>query len=146
MDGDATFRIALMDSLRLLHVSQSVEALLEFTSSDFLSGRFTLREQIHKQDADVADILFSPIGEENGIILFDEDIKEAKRAQSALSESNEFLEVFVRQAPLASVVFDREMCHLTVSHRCGKSVPFWTRTFSDAPITKSCQTTEAFQC
>ena len=63
MDGDASFRIALKDLPRLLCVNQSVEALLGFTSDDFLSGRVTLREQIHEEDADVADILFSPVGE-----------------------------------------------------------------------------------
>jgi diguanylate cyclase (GGDEF)-like protein/PAS domain S-box-containing protein len=52
-----------------------------------------------------------------GIILFAEDITETKRAQSALRESKELLEVFVQRAPVALAMFDREMRYLAVSQR-----------------------------
>ncbi|MFP5205908.1 MAG: PAS domain S-box protein [Acidobacteriota bacterium] len=44
-------------------VSGTVEALLGFTADDFLSGRVRLRDRFHREDAAIADLLFSPLFE-----------------------------------------------------------------------------------
>ncbi len=60
---------------------------------------------------------FTGEGTIGGIILFAEDITEARHAQSALRESKELLEIFVGRAPVALAMFDREMRYLAVSRR-----------------------------
>jgi PAS domain S-box-containing protein len=58
MNREACFRIALKDSPRMLSASEGVEALLGFSVNEFISGRVALKQQIHSEDAEIADILF----------------------------------------------------------------------------------------
>jgi diguanylate cyclase (GGDEF)-like protein/PAS domain S-box-containing protein len=57
---EAKFRLELTDRLPVLSVSDGIMALLGFTAEAFLSSRVSLRERIHKDDCDVAGMLFSP--------------------------------------------------------------------------------------
>ena len=58
-------RIALDEHLTLLSVSDGIESLLGFSTEDFLKSRVSLRDRIHADDADIADMLFSPTLEED---------------------------------------------------------------------------------
>ena len=56
-------------------------------------------------------------GSVGGIVLFYEDITERKRADAAMRESKELLQLFIDRAPSALAMFDREMRYLAVSRR-----------------------------
>jgi diguanylate cyclase (GGDEF)-like protein/PAS domain S-box-containing protein len=56
-------------------------------------------------------------GEIGGIILFTENITEQKKAEAALRESKEVLQLFIEHAPAGLVMFDREMRYLAASRR-----------------------------
>jgi len=56
---EARVSLALKGQLPIVSVSDSIEALLGFTADDYLSGRVSLKQQIHPQDSDIADMLFS---------------------------------------------------------------------------------------
>ena len=56
-------------------------------------------------------------GEIGGIILFTENISEQKKAEAALRESKELLQLFIEHAPAGLVMFDREMRYLAASRR-----------------------------
>ena len=56
---EASIRLALTGLLPIVSVSDSIEALLGFSADDYLSGRVSLKQQIHPQDSDIADMLFS---------------------------------------------------------------------------------------
>ncbi|QFY90409.1 PAS domain S-box protein [Magnetovirga frankeli] len=57
---EASVCLALTELLPVVAVADSIEALLGFTADDYLSGRVSLRQQIHPHDSDIADRLFSP--------------------------------------------------------------------------------------
>lgn len=57
---EASVCLALKGLLPILSVTDSIEALLGFTADDYLSGRVSLRQQIHPHDSDIAERLFSP--------------------------------------------------------------------------------------
>jgi PAS domain S-box-containing protein len=57
---EAVFRVALSDPPRTLEVAGDIAGLLGFSADDFLSGRIALRERIHADDQDIADVLFAP--------------------------------------------------------------------------------------
>ena len=57
---EATIRLALTERIRVLSVSEGIEALLGFKAEDFLASSVTLPERIHPQDSDIAEMLFSP--------------------------------------------------------------------------------------
>ena len=56
---DVRICLALTDQLPVLSVSDSIEALLGFTTEDFTSLRITLNELMHPHDRDIAEMLFS---------------------------------------------------------------------------------------
>ena len=60
---------------------------------------------------------FTGNGQIGGIILFSEDVTERKRAEMAVRESREQLQLFVEHAPVALAMFDREMRYIAVSRR-----------------------------
>lgn len=51
--------IALKDPFPIVSVTEGIEALLGFTADDYLTGRVCLKQQIHPDDTDIADMLFS---------------------------------------------------------------------------------------
>ncbi len=57
---EASVCLALTGLQPMLSVDASIEALLGFTADDYLSGRVSLRQQIHPHDSDIAERLFSP--------------------------------------------------------------------------------------
>jgi diguanylate cyclase (GGDEF)-like protein/PAS domain S-box-containing protein len=59
-------------------------------------------------------------GAVGGIIIVSVDINWQKQAEAALRESQELLQLFIANAPVALAMFDREMRYLTVSHRWAK--------------------------
>jgi diguanylate cyclase (GGDEF)-like protein/PAS domain S-box-containing protein len=52
-----------------------------------------------------------------GIVIFSEDITEERRAEAALRESKELLQLFIEHAPASLAMFDREMRYLAASRR-----------------------------
>jgi PAS domain S-box-containing protein len=62
-------------------------------------------------------------GSVGGILIFTEDITERKLEQTALRDSRQLLELFIKQSPAALVMLDREMRHVAASLR-------WLETFS----------------
>lgn len=56
-------------------------------------------------------------GAVGGIVMLYEDITERKKAEAALHESKELLQLFIDRAPAALAMFDREMRYLAVSRR-----------------------------
>ncbi|MEW6513134.1 MAG: PAS domain S-box protein [Pseudomonadota bacterium] len=58
---EAVFRVALSAPPRIIEVAGDIAGLLGFSADDFLSGRIALRERIHADDQDIADVLFAPM-------------------------------------------------------------------------------------
>jgi diguanylate cyclase (GGDEF)-like protein/PAS domain S-box-containing protein len=56
-------------------------------------------------------------GSVGGIVMFYEDITERKKAEAALGESKELLQLFIKHAPVAMAMFDREMRYVAASQR-----------------------------
>jgi PAS domain S-box-containing protein len=56
---EATISIMLTEPLPVLSVSDSIEPLLGFAPEAFLSSRISLKDQIHPQDSDISELLFS---------------------------------------------------------------------------------------
>lgn len=56
-------------------------------------------------------------GTVGGIIMFYEDITERKHAEAALRVNTDLLEMFIKRAPAALAMFDREMRYLHASER-----------------------------
>lgn len=54
----AELHIVLSDLPTVLSVSESIEALLGFTSVDFISGNVSLLDRIHLEDGDLANLIF----------------------------------------------------------------------------------------
>ena len=59
---EAAMSISLTDDLQVIYVSESIEALLGYTASDFIAGVTSLQSRIHADDQDVAEQLFSTEG------------------------------------------------------------------------------------
>ncbi len=59
---EARFVILLItpDTAQVLSVSDDIESLLGYQSSDFISGKLSLKDLIHSDDQDIAEILFEP--------------------------------------------------------------------------------------
>lgn len=55
----AELHILLSDSPSVLSVTDSIEALLGFTSDEFISGEISILDRIHLADGDLARLLFS---------------------------------------------------------------------------------------
>ncbi len=60
---------------------------------------------------------FTAEGAIGGIIIFSEDMTERRRAEAALRENKERLQLFVEHTPVALAMFDREMRYMAVSRR-----------------------------
>jgi diguanylate cyclase (GGDEF)-like protein/PAS domain S-box-containing protein len=56
-------------------------------------------------------------GEIGGIIIFSEDVTDRKKADAALRESKEMLQLLVEHAPVAIAMFDCEMRYVAASQR-----------------------------
>ncbi len=54
------FRLALDGHPTVLSVSGSIDEMLGFSAGDFLTSRVCLKDRIHREDAEIASILFSP--------------------------------------------------------------------------------------
>ena len=64
---EAKLRLALDEHLKVLSVSDGIEALLGFSAEDFLAFRVSVKDRIHKDDAAIAGMLFSsPIENKSG--------------------------------------------------------------------------------
>lgn len=64
--AQAKLRLALDESRAVLSVSAEMEALLGYAPEDFLRGRVSLAERIHRADADIATRLFAKGESESG--------------------------------------------------------------------------------
>jgi len=56
---EASLQLTLTGTISLLSVSDGIEALLGFTATDYLSSKVTLQSQIHNDDQDIVEALFS---------------------------------------------------------------------------------------
>ena len=56
---EANIRLALTEQLPVLSADESVSELLGFSSGDFVSSRVRLQDRIHRDDAEIAEMLFS---------------------------------------------------------------------------------------
>jgi diguanylate cyclase (GGDEF)-like protein/PAS domain S-box-containing protein len=56
---EANIRLALTEQLPALAAGEGVSELLGFSPADFLSSRVRLRDRIHADDSDIAEMLFS---------------------------------------------------------------------------------------
>jgi diguanylate cyclase (GGDEF)-like protein/PAS domain S-box-containing protein len=56
----AKLRFALDEHWRVLSVDDGIESLLGFSAGDFLRSAVNLRDRIHADDSDIANLLFSP--------------------------------------------------------------------------------------
>jgi len=56
-------------------------------------------------------------GSVGGIVMLYEDITDRKKAEAALRQSKDLLQLFIDRAPAALAMFDREMRYLAVSRR-----------------------------
>ena len=56
---EANFLFSLAGSKSILEVSESSINLLGFNESDFFTGNLKLKSLIHKDDKDIADLIFS---------------------------------------------------------------------------------------
>ncbi|WP_420239583.1 PAS domain S-box protein [Telmatobacter bradus] len=56
-------------------------------------------------------------GQIGGIVLLTEDITKHKKAEDARRRSEEFLQIFVEDAPVALAMFDRDLCYLSANRR-----------------------------
>ncbi|MGO8817433.1 MAG: PAS domain S-box protein [Terriglobia bacterium] len=82
-------------------------------------GEFTNRRKdgaLYQEEATIAPVR-NASGETTNYIAIKSDITERKQAELALRESERTLRLFVRHAPAAIAMLDREMCYLVVSQR-----------------------------
>ena len=56
-------------------------------------------------------------GQIGGIVILAEDITKRKKAEDARRRSEEFLQIFVEDAPVALAMFDRDLCYLGANRR-----------------------------
>ncbi|MFA6969908.1 MAG: EAL domain-containing protein [Gallionella sp.] len=56
---DVHIRLLLTDPMTVLSVSDSIEAMLGFKPTEFLTGQVSFKSRIHAHDQDIADELFS---------------------------------------------------------------------------------------
>ena len=56
---EASLQLTLTGTISVLSVSDGIEALLGFTATDYLSSKVTLQSQIHNDDQDIVEALFS---------------------------------------------------------------------------------------
>ena len=56
-------------------------------------------------------------GRIGGIVILAEDITKRKKAEDARRRSEEFLQIFVEDAPVALAMFDRDLCYLGANRR-----------------------------
>jgi diguanylate cyclase (GGDEF)-like protein/PAS domain S-box-containing protein len=66
---DATFCFVLKDSPQLVSAGEGVEALLGYAPEDFLTAKVQLQDRIHREDAGLAESLFSPDGHNDAGVL-----------------------------------------------------------------------------
>ncbi len=60
---EARILLAIANECTVQSVTGGIEPLLGFPADDLLSGRIRLQERFHREDAEIADRLFSPAGE-----------------------------------------------------------------------------------
>jgi len=89
------------------------------TAGKLWRGEFTNRRKdgtLYMEEATIAPVRDAS-GEITNYIAIKSDITERKRAEIALRESERMLRLFVRHAPAAIAMLDREMRYLAVSQR-----------------------------